>query len=178
MVVRKATLVTALLFVPLVGGMLTSIALTIRPISDKSLTAWFFKHRNEWERLMSVVHNDPRVTIVQRHSQSSRLLIGTDKAGRTISMSEMGSSAGELLRLFDVLGCDYVSRSALETKAALRRNGIEDLYPGGYKVIAICSNQPPVVVSSIDDFRQQNPGKYRYYQHLDGPWYIKYEQAH
>lgn len=166
------------LLVLAVGVMLVSIALAIRPISDEALSAQFEKHRNEWERLMSVFQHYPEIAMVQRHAESGRLLTGTDKAGSTVSMSDMGSSVGELLQLFELLRCDYISRSDSEITVALRRNGIEDLYPGGYKVIAICSNQPAFIVSSIDDFRRENRGKYRFYKHLDGPWYIKYEQAH
>lgn len=174
-VVQKATILMVLLVLA-VGVMILVTVSTIRPISDEAMAARFAKQRPQWEHLISILQTNHGINFFQRHSENRKLLIGTDKAGRTKPMSEIGSSA-EWLQLFDLLNLDYVSRCDLEVTAAFRRNGIEDIYPGGYKVIALCSNQPQFIVNSIDDFRRRNRGTYRYYQHLAGPWYIKYEQA-
>ena len=159
-------------------GLVVAIALKIRPVSDESLAALFTEERTSLDRLVSVLAGNPAISCVQRHAESNDVLLATDNAGRWTPASATVPAAGEVQRLFDQLGCDYASRGASEITVAFRRNGIEDLHPGGCKVLAFCSAQPEFVVSSIDDFRRHNRGRYGCYRHLEGSWYIKYEQAH
>jgi hypothetical protein len=176
--IDKFKLLTAIIILALCGFIGVAVALKLAPMSDGRLASRFAKQSNEIERLVSIVREAPTISIVQRHSESNSLLLVVDNAGRVIPASVLGQPSLELHRLFGVVDCDYVSRNASEFTLAFRRNGIEDLYPGGIKVIAFRSTPPTSIVSSIDDFRRNNRGNYDFYQHLGGCWYVKYEQVY
>ena len=170
-------LVGVLLFL-LCGFVVMTIALRLRPSSDEALAVRFARQSNDIQRLVSIVQGPSEIAIVQRHAKSNGVVLVLNRAGQIIPGSVLGQAASELPRLFGAVDCDYVSQNPPDVTVAFRRNGIEDLYPGGIKVIAFCSVPPTSVVSSIDDFRRKNRGRYGIYQHLAGPWYIKYEEAH
>ena len=171
-------LLAGILLFLLCGFVGLTIVRRVRPASDGGLASRFVKQSNEIERLVSVVRNAPQISIVQRHANSNGILLAQNQSGQTIPLSALSNASLELPRLFDIVDCDYVSRNPSEFTIAFRRNGIEDLYPGGIKVIAFCSIAPTSIVSSIDDFRRKNRGRYGVYQSLGGSWFIKYEEAH
>lgn len=150
----------------------------VTPASDDTLALRFKKQRTQMERLVSLMRSNRSYSFVQRHSQTPHVVLITDEAGRSRPASEVGPAAVELRKLFKAVGCDYISRHGSEVTIAPPRKGIEDIYPGGYKVFAFCPTQPAFVVKSIDEARRRYPGTYGFYRHLEGPWYIKYEQAH
>jgi hypothetical protein len=160
----------------LISGLLAAIVLAAQPISDEALKAQFSRQRKEMELLVSILSSNPAVFMIQRNPNSKGTLEAGDELGHPVPM--LTSTVSQLQRLFDYLDCDYVSRNASEVSLAPKRNGIEDLHPGGYKTFVFCSTPPGSIVSSIDEFRRRNPGKYDCYQHLDGPWYIKWQEAH
>jgi hypothetical protein len=176
MIKRWPITIVALLFV----GCVLAVAVSImcRPTSDDWIIDYFERHRTELDQLVSIVAADQTLLFIQRHSQSNTVILVTEAAGHLRITREMGQDDVLLQRLFDAIGCDFVSKHNSEIIIAPRRSGIEDLYPGGYKVIVFRSTQPDLVVDSLDDFRRQNPGRYGVYRSLVDAWYIKYKAAH
>jgi hypothetical protein len=160
-----------------VCAIVIAVAFIVRVPSDVALTHWFSEHRSKLEALVSLVESNSVICFIQRSDPKSTLIV-TDKENRLISETEAPWIYRESRPLFDALNCDYVSKSDSEIIVGLHRNGIEDLYPGGFKVIAFRTNRPTFIVSSIDDERRRSPGKYDLYLPMAGSWYLKYEEAH
>lgn len=162
----------------LVLGLIGILFLFIYPVGDDSVQRQFEKHRNELERLAYLVSADPNVFFFRRNERTNSILFVADKKIREIPTSTIHSSSAEILRLFESVNCESVARGDGEIEIRFPGKCFEHFYPGGYKLIALSSNRPAIIVPSIDSYRRRNPGKYGFYKHLDGDWYIKYMRAH
>lgn len=164
--------IALLLLTLLLGAMFV-----VSPPSDEIFAKRFHAQKGKLRELATVIEAN-QITFVQRHSEDRSVLWETRGNAPSAEMSSKSTYGTNLRRLFDTIGCEYASWAEDEITVCLPRNGIEDLYPSGYKAFVFRATQPATLVESLDEHRRKNRGQYDFYRSLESGWYIKYKEAH
>jgi hypothetical protein len=142
--------------------------------TDEEACRLFQRQEHALNELIRRFQADTNLVAIKRHSQRSKVLRSMSADGRSKDVKLDGKTESVYYRLFRQVNCEQIVRGQDETMVELRGTGFEWLYPGGKKVYVFRCSAPGLLVTSIDDYRSTNRGRYDAYLLLTNSWFLKY----